>query len=80
MSEYQTELDSVIHQDGSDRIARVCSIIRATAMCVAAIVPIALLAGARHGPAHRGEDPTLIKSVLQTRDARPAVTAWIGVP
>ena len=43
MSEYQIE----------NRTARVCGIIGAAAMCAAAIVPIALVAGAKHAPAQR---------------------------
>ncbi len=78
MSGYQAEADAAIAQDGSDRLARTCCIIRAAAMCLAAIVPIALLAGTKYLPADRSEDTTLIRSVLEGKDTRPAVMAWVA--
>lgn len=69
MSDYQTE----------DRTARMCGIIGAVAMCAAATVPIALVAAAKHAPAHRGEDPTLIRSVSGPGDARLHVITWVGI-
>ena len=70
MSEYQIE----------NRTARVCGIIGAAAMCAAAIVPIALVAGAKHAPAQRGEDPTLIRSALEADGVHASVINWIGIP
>ena len=69
MSEYQIE----------GLVARMCAIIRAVAMCAAAIVPIALLAAAKHAPPHRGEDSTLIESVLKSDGARAPIIAWVGI-
>jgi hypothetical protein len=69
MGEYRTE----------DRTARVCGIIGAVAMCTAAAVPIALVAGVKHAPAHRGEDPTLIKSVLGSGSVRAPAITWVGI-
>lgn len=69
MSEYPNE----------DRLGRASRIIGATAMCAAAMVPIALVAGTKHAPAYRGEDPTLIRSVSASDNIRAAVIAWAGV-
>jgi hypothetical protein len=69
MSDYQTE----------DRTARVCSIIGAVGMCAAATVPIALVAAAKHTPAHRGEDPTLVRSVSENGGVRASVITWAGM-
>jgi hypothetical protein len=69
MGEYQAE----------DRTARVCGIIGAVAMCAAAAVPIALVAGTKHAPAYRSEDPTLIKSALGSGGVRASAITWVGI-
>ena len=61
-----------------ERTALICSIIGAVAMCVAATVPIALVAGAKHTPPYRGEDPTLIKSASQTDRDLASVISWVS--
>ena len=65
---------------GEDRTARACNIIGAAAMCVAATVLIALMmTGAKRAPAQRGEDPTLIRSVLESHGIHTSVATWAGI-
>ena len=68
MDEHQTE----------ERTALICSIVGAVAMCVAAIVPVALVAGAKHTPAYRGEDPTLMRSASRTDRDLASVISWVS--
>ena len=77
MRGYQTEAGATVHQNGSSRLARTCSVIRTTAMCLAAIVPMALLAGTKYVPAGRSEDTTLIKSILEGKVTPTAFIAWV---
>jgi hypothetical protein len=76
MRGYQTEAGAIANQNGS-RLGRTCSVIRTTAMCLAAIVPMALLAGTKYVPAGRSEDTTLIKSILEGKVTPTVVMAWV---